>query len=221
MTAVLSALTEDSLRVSSQLHNGYPLDIAMAEVDMGSEQVNELCRIIVKFDYQGVIRIRQLHRHFDLSEGQILLEEKTEGVYRTAPTPIRDIDLAHISGQVFSEKQGVLFPTEFRYGSSSLKLDAAFLAEFARALVKNKLDADLGIEVAQDAKRRPMIEFSDESGSILCDAADVCLKQGETMRCTGWRVTDGGVVDANGEVRCVFMNGAHQKNPKQSLEKYC
>lgn len=200
---------ESRVRLIRSSHNEYPIDIAMPQVDMSSDAVNELCRIIVKYKYQRFIRLRSLHRHHNLEEGHILLQKRIPPGYWTEPTSVQEVDINQIYGQVFSVSEGGLFPTEFSCGPSQLALDVNFAKELTQALLRNNLHTILGIEIARDGKRGNMVEFSDDSGSALVPEDRVNLVEQETIQYTGWVVTDDGLVDRTGETRCHIMNGQH------------
>jgi hypothetical protein len=183
----------------------------MIQVDTSSKEVKELCGIIREHGYQRHVRLRQLHRHLDLPNDNILVESSMSKGYWTVPTPVQGLKLDQICGQIFSVSEGALIPTEFRYGPSNLILRVEFQNQFVEALQRNDLHSTLGIEVVRDGERQKMVEFSDDQGSMLFDEASVPLAKEETLQCTGWGVTEDGVADQTGEVRCVVVNGAHQK----------
>ncbi|RCI16660.1 hypothetical protein L249_3291 [Ophiocordyceps polyrhachis-furcata BCC 54312] len=210
-TVISTTIIQESLKASTRLHNEYALDTAMPQVDLSSDGVSEVARIIIKFGYRNLMRLRLLHRHLDLPEGYILLEKSIPGGYWIEPTPVQKIDLGQTCGQIFSVYRGGLLPTEFRCGPSNLALDAKFSMELAKALLQNNLDAILGIEVVRDGKRCKMIETSDDSGSLLRDEATVTLTNRETLQGTAWAVTGDGVVDQAAEVRCVVLEGTHRR----------
>lgn len=209
-------------------HNTYPIDTAMRQIDMRSEAVNELCRVIAKFRYHDIITLRLLHRHRDLDERQILLERSSPQGYVVERRSAHEIDLDLTCGQIFSVYNGALHPTQFLGGRLDADLedviaevtlyqlrralfqDIDFISEVIDVLLRNKLDRILGIEVRADWRPR-MIEFSDEFSSQLFDEATVELSDDQTLVCTAWRVTSDGFVDQEAAVRCVVDGDRHKK----------
>src|SRR4051794_19515486 len=110
-------------------HNQLPPDSPFPQIDVLSDGFKELCGIIAKYNVQSHFRLRLLHRHMTVPEGQILFGTgitEPHG-YWTRPTRISDIDLPNIHPHIISvdtascttegeKRSALLFPSEFREG---------------------------------------------------------------------------------------------------------
>jgi hypothetical protein len=212
-------------------HNQFPPDTAFPQIDVLSDGFNELCAIIAKYNFQSHFRLRLLHRHMTLSEGQILLGTSiTEPLgYWTRPTCISDIDLNKIYPHILSvdatsctsegeKRNALLFPSEFREGSpvSVGNIDGNFFMEFTDCLWRKGLENTLGLERIQGQAGK-MIEFSFDFGSLLIKEEAVEAEVTEeraghfTLQETGWAITiEHGAVRHIGEVQCVKAEGEHR-----------
>lgn len=111
-------------------HNQFRPDTAFPQIDVLSDGFEQLCAIIAKYNVQSHFRLRLLHRHMTIPEGQILLgTSMTERLgYWTRPTHISDIDLQNIHGHIFlldpasckseGEMRNALFPSWIQNDSS-------------------------------------------------------------------------------------------------------
>lgn len=222
-------MVADSLLIQHS-HNRFPADTAFPQVDVISDGFKELCGIIAKYDVQSCFRLRLLHRHTMLSEGEILLGTSTTQPlgYWTEPTPILDIERHKIHGHIFSvdtrtsegKELVVLIPSEFHEGPlvGFDNIDSNFFTEIVGCLWLRGLQNTLGLEAIQGQARK-MVEFSFDTGSLLVEEnyvrADLMdERRGQfTFQETGWTVTvtDDGLVDTTGETRCVVTGGTHLK----------
>jgi hypothetical protein len=213
-------------------HNQFPPDTAFPQIDVLSDGFNELCAIIAKYNFQSHFRLRLLHRHMTLSEGQILLGTSiTEPFgYWTRPTRISDIDLNKIYPHILSvdatsctsegeKRNALLFPSEFREGSpvSVGNIDGNFFTEFTDCLWRKGLENTLGLETIQGQAGK-LIEFSFDIGSLLLKEEEVKAEVREEGRGqfklqeTGWTVTvKEGTVYKTGETRCATFTTGHVK----------
>jgi hypothetical protein len=196
-------------------------------MDVLSDGFKELCTIIAKYNVQSYFRLRLLHRHTTISEGQILLGTsitKPLGHW-TRPTAILDIDSQNIRGHIFSvdatscTRKPTLFPSEFREGPpvNVGNVDSNFFAEFTDCLWANGLENTLGLEAVQGQAGK-MIEFSFDIGSLLLREEEVKTEVREEMsgqfklQETGWTITaKDGTVYKTGETRCVTFVTGHIK----------
>ncbi|OAA41626.1 hypothetical protein NOR_05134 [Metarhizium rileyi] len=171
----------------------------------------------------GHFRLRLLHRHITIPEGQILLGTNlTEPFgFWTKPTPIPDIDLQKIYPHIISaqatscksegeRRSFTLFPSEFRGGPpvSVANIDGNFFIEFTDYLWANGLENTFGLEVIQGQDGK-IIEFSFNIGSLLVKEEEVKAEVREEMRGqfmmqeTGWSVSvKEGTVCKTGETQC-------------------
>jgi hypothetical protein len=218
--AINNVVSYETCHASARCHNTYPVDTNMKQIDMKSDAVNELCRVVAKFGYHRITVLRLLHRHRDLRDGQILLERKVQEGYVVEPTPAHEIDLGLVCGQVFSVYNGTLQPTQFIGGRPDADLHEAldelyeswqamsgdddFISEVIKVILRNKLDRVLGIEVRLDQRPR-MIEFSNDYRSCLFDEASVEIDGECDFQSTAWRVTESGSIDDAADVRCVII----------------
>jgi hypothetical protein len=203
-------------------HNRFPPDTAFPQIDVLSDGFKALCAIIAKYNVQSYFRLRLLHRHMTIPEGQILLGTSTTEPhgYWTRPTRICDIDLQKIHPHIISvntascttedeKRNALLFPSEFREGPavSVGYINSNFFTEFTDCLWMKGLENTLGLEAIQGQAGK-MIEFSFDTGSLLLKEAEV---RGQfDSRQTGWTVTvKDGAVDKDGENRCVIAQGSH------------
>jgi len=225
-------ITEETLIASTRLHNRFPPDTAFPQIDVLSDGFKELCAIIAKYNAQSHFRLRLLHRHTTIPEGQILFGTSiTEPLgYWTRPTRISDIDLQKIHPHIISvdaasrttegeKRNALLFPSEFREGPpvSVGNIDRNFFTEFTDCLWTMGLENTLGLEVIQGHAGK-MIEFSFDIGSLLLQEDKVAAevrdgRRGHViLRETGWSVTvKDGLVDKTGETRCVQYSTGHIK----------
>jgi len=225
-------ITEETLIASTRLHNRFPPDTAFPQIDVLSDGFKELCAIIAKYNAQSHFRLRLLHRHTTIPEGQILFGTSiTEPLgYWTRPTCISDIDLQKIHPHIISvdaasrttegeKRNALLFPSEFREGPpvSVGNIDRNFFTEFTDCLWTMGLENTLGLEVIQGHAGK-MIEFSFDIGSLLLQEDKVAAevrdgRRGHViLRETGWSVTvKDGLVDKTGETRCVQYSTGHIK----------
>ncbi|KAH8761533.1 hypothetical protein F5883DRAFT_562100 [Diaporthe sp. PMI_573] len=230
-------ITKETLIVSRRLHNQFPSDTPFPQIDVLSDGFKELCAIIAKYNVQNYFRLRLLHRHMTISEGQILLGNSIMEPlgYWTRPTAIIDIDLQNIHGHIFSVdatsctsegEMGNLFPSEFREGPpvSARNIDDNFFAEFTDCLMTRGLEKALGLEVIQDQAGK-MIEFSFDIGSLLLQEEEVKAEVREERRGqfklqdTGWTITvKDGTVYKTGETRCVTFPTGHIKVTDSKVE---
>lgn len=219
----------DFLLIHSNHNRSLP-DTAFPQIDVLSDGFKELCAIITKYNVQSHFRLRLLHRHIMIPEGQILLGTSiTEPLgYWTRPTRISDIDLHKIHGHIFSvdasscksesEKRLAVFsPPEFREGPpcSVGNINSDFFTEFIDRLLAKGLENTLGLEVVQGQAGK-MIEFSFDVGSLLVQEDKVAaeVRDGRrgyvTLRETGWSVTvKDKLVNKTGETRCVQYSTGH------------
>lgn len=203
-------------------HNQFRPDTSFPQIDALSEAFEELCAMIAKYNAQNHFRLRLLHRHTTIPEGQILLGTSiTEPFgFWTRPTPISDVDLQNIHPHIISvdaistpnedgSRKGQLVPSEFREGPPACdwSLESDFLAEFTDHLQEKGLQNVFGLEVVQGHAGK-MIEFSFDIGSLLLKEAEV--KGQFEFQETAWaiRVKDG-TVYKDGEIRCVIIQGQH------------
>jgi hypothetical protein len=112
------------------------------------------------------------------------------------------------------KRNALLFPSEFREGPavSVGYIDGNFFTEFTDCLWTNGLENTLGLEAIQGQAGK-MIEFSFDTGSLLLKEAEV---RGQfEFRETGWTVTvKDGLVDKDGETRCITYTTGHIKATK-------
>jgi len=223
-------ITEETLILSRRLHNRLPPDTPFPQIDVLSDGFKELCAIITKYNAQSHFRLRLLHRHMTIPEGQILLGTSiTEPLgYWTRPIRISDIDLQKIHPHIISvdtascttegEKRN-LYPSEFREGTpvNVGNIDGNFFTEITDCLWAKGLENTLGLEAIQGQAGK-MIEFSFDIGSLLLKEEVVEAEVREErrgqfkLRETGWTVTTkGGAVDQTGETRCVTFENGHAK----------
>jgi len=223
-------ITEETLIAATRLHNRLPPDTAFPQVDVLSDGFKELCAIIVKYNLHCYFRLRLLHRHITIPEGQILLGTSTTGLlgYWTRPTRISDIDLHKIHGHIFSVdatsctsegkmRNARLFPSEFREGPpvSVENIDPNFFTEFTNCLWKWRLENTLGLEVIHGQVGK-MIEFSFDIGSLLLKEEEVREERTAqfTFQVTGWGITiKNGAVTQMGEIQCVKLGDEHRPIP--------
>jgi len=213
-------------------HNRFPPDTEFPQIDVLSDGFKELYAIIAKYNVQSHFRLRLLHRHITIPEGQILLGTSTTEPlgYWTRPTRISDIDLHNIHGHIFSvdttsctsegeRRHALLFPSEFREGPPVRvgNIDGKFFTEFTECLWIKGLENTLGLEAIQGQAGK-MIEFSFDIGSLLLKEEDVKAEVREErkgqfkLQETGWTVTvKGGNVYKTGETRCVTFSNGHLK----------
>ena len=103
-----------------------------------------------------------------------------------------------------------LIPSEFREGPPSVgTIDGNFFRDFADCLRNTGLGNTLGLEAIQGQAER-MVEFSFDTGSLLLQEKEV---RGQyDFQETGWTISvREGVVDKDGETRCVILQGQHLK----------
>ncbi|KAF5127187.1 hypothetical protein E5D57_008115 [Metarhizium anisopliae] len=225
-------MTEETLVASARLHNQFPPDTAFPHIDALSDGFEELCAIIAKYNVQSHFRLRLLHRHTTIPEGQILLGTgiKEPSGFWTRPTPISDIDLQNIHPHIISVdtnscmgedkmRSGLLFPSEFREGppASIGSIESDFYTKFTDCLRTKGLENFFGLEVVQGQAGR-MIEFSFDIGSLLLKEEDVKAEvtQGRRgqfeLQETGWTITvKDGTACKTGETRCLFYTTGHIK----------
>ena len=208
--------------------NRFPPDTAFPEMDVLSDGFKELCAIIAKYNVQSHFRLRLLHRHMTIPEGQILLGTSIMEPlgYWTTLERITDVDLQNIHGHIFSvdatscARNALLFPSEFREGppvSVGNIIDSNFFTEFTDCLWTKGLENTLGLEIVQGQAGK-MIEFSFDVGSILLKEEEVKAEVREERREqfklqeTGWTITvKDGTVYKTGETRCVTFPTGHIK----------
>ena len=213
-------------------HNQLPPDTAFPQIDQLSDGLEALCSIIAKHDAQSHFRLRLLHRHMTLPEGQIMLGTGiTEPLgFWTRPTRISDIDLNNIHGHIYSVDttrhtdegemgNAPLFPSEFREGPpvSVGNISGNFFTEFTDCLRTKGLENVFGLEVVQGQNRK-MIEFSFDTGSLLLKEelvnaeAQAEGKEQFKLQETGWTVVvKDGTVCKTGETRCATFATGHIK----------
>jgi hypothetical protein len=209
-------------------HNQLPPDSPFPQIDVLSDEFNELCAIIAKYNLQTRFRLRLLHRHMIILKGQILLGTSiTEPRgYWTRPIRISDVDSQKIYPHIISvdaagctteDEKRILYTSEFREGTpvNVGNIDGNFFAEFADCLWAKGWENTLGLEAIQGQSGK-MIEFSFDIGSLLVKEEDVDaeVRGGRrgyvTLRETGWSVTvKDELVDKTGETRCVQYSNGH------------
>lgn len=221
----------DFLLIQSS-HNQFLPDTAFPHIDILSDGFKGLCAIIAKYNAQSHFRLRLLHRHTTIPEGQILLGTSIKEPlgYWTNPTRISDIDLQKIHPHIISvdaacrttegeKRNSLLFPSEFREGPpvSVGNIDLNFFTEFIDCLWAMGLENTLGLEAIQGQVGK-MIEFSFDIGSLLLQEDKVAAEVRDGRRghvilqVTGWSVTvKDGLVDTTGETRCVRYATGHIK----------
>ncbi|OAQ58150.1 hypothetical protein VFPPC_11602 [Pochonia chlamydosporia 170] len=228
-------MTEETLIASARLHNQFPPDTSFPQIDALSDGFEELCAIIAKYNAQNHFRLRLLHRHTTIPEGQILLGTSiTEpSGFWTRPTPISDIDLQNIHAHIISVDatsrtsgderiNSLLFPSEFREGPlvSVGNIDGNFFTEFTDCLWAKGLGNTFGLEAIQDQVGK-MIEFSFDIGSLLLNEEEVKAEVRAQLesRETGWAVkVKDGAVDKDGETRCIIYPTGHVRATKGQVE---
>ena len=168
---------------------------------MSAGLLNELFKVIIKHGCEDSIYLRQLHQHFPVSKGQILLWKSIDCGYRSESSPIHEIDAETIYGQSFSAHNGSLVPTEFFSGYINCTLEKAFLTDFMETLIRLDVVDKLGIEIARDDTRGGMFEFSEGFSSTLVykDSLALVFKDSAALQeldwvVTSWRVTRDGRV---------------------------
>lgn len=213
-------------------HNRFPPDTAFPQIEQLSDGIEELCAIIAKYNAQSQFRLRLLHRHMTIPEGQIMLGTRiTKPLgFWTRPARISDIDLRKIYGHIFSVdaarytsegemRNALLFPSEFREGPpvSFGNIDGNFFTEFTDCLRTKGLENVFGLEVVQDQLGK-MIEFSFDIGSLLLKEEEVNAEvRGEgkgqfKLQETGWSVMiEDETVYKTGETRCATFATGHVK----------
>jgi len=213
-------------------HNQFPPDTAFPRNEQLSDGPEDLCAIIAKYNAQSHFRLRLLHRHMTIPEGEIMLGTsiKEPRGFWTRPTRVSEVDFRKIHGHIFSvdatsnarngsQKNGLLFPSEFREGppASFENIDGRFFTEFADCLRMKGLENVFGLEAVQDQPGK-MIEFSFDTGSLLLNEEEVnaeLRKEGGgqfTLQETGWNVLiDNGMVCKSGETRCATYTTGHVK----------
>lgn len=213
-------------------HNQFPPDTEFPQIEQLSAAFKELCAIIAKYNAQRHFRLRLLHRHTTIPEGQILLGTGITGPsgFWTRPTPISDIDLRNIHPHIISvdttgcvtggdKMHGLLFPSEFREGPSDNlgDVESDFFREFSNFLMANGLGDVFGLEVVRGQLGK-MIEFSFDIGSLLLGEDEVNSSVTDEssghfkLQETGWTVTvEDGTVCKTGETRCVTYTTGHIK----------
>jgi hypothetical protein len=213
-------------------HNQLPADTLLSEADVLilSDEFKELCSILAKHNAQDSFRLRLLHRHMPILEGQILLGTRiTEAVdavgYWSTPTCISMIDLGNIYPHIYAvdatnEEDWHLYPVEFREGSSanSDNVDGGFFTEFTDYLRAKGLGNTFGLETVQSQTGKT-IEFSFDTGNILLDEGMVktdMIAEGRgwfRLQDTVWSVTvkDKIVQYTTGETRCAELRTGHVK----------
>jgi hypothetical protein len=234
----LAASTQLSVRISwsralliRSSHNRLPSDTVLSKADMLilSDDFKRLCAIIAKHNAQSSFRLRLLHRHMPIQEGQILLGTRIMGApyapgYWIAPSDIPK-DLSNIHGHIYvvdtsREGRGRLLPAEFREGppASIESVDGSFFTVFIDYIETNGLENTFGLETIQDQSGKS-IEFSFDVGNLLVEEigvkADIVSGRREMLKLqeTVWAITvDGETVCTTGESRCVkFSDGKHTK----------
>jgi hypothetical protein len=218
----------DSLLIHGS-HNQLPPDSPFPQVDVLSDGFKEVCAIIAKYNVQSHFRLRLLHRHRTIPEGQILLGTRTTKPlgYWTRPIRISDIDSQKIHPHIISintssctteDDTRILDTSEFREGPpvSVGNIDSNFFAEFTDCLWAKGWENTLGLEAIRGWSGK-MIEFSFDVGSLLVKEEDVKAEVREEGRGqfklqeTGWAVTiEHGAVRHIGEVKCVKAGGEHR-----------
>jgi len=212
-------------------HNQLPPDSSFPQIDVLSDGFNELCAIIAKYNVQSQFRLRFLHRHMTIPEGQILLGTGiTEPLgYWTRPTRISDIDLQKIHPHIISvdtasctteaeKRNAILSPSEFREDLPVTigNIDGNFFTEFTDCLWTNGLQSTVGLEAIQGQAGK-MIEFSFDIGGLLLREEEVKAEvRGQLdSRETGWTVKiKDGAVDKDGETRCIIYPTGHVRATK-------
>lgn len=112
----------------------------------------------------------------------------------------------------------ILAPSEFREGCPSvvIDIDEKFFADVTHCICKHNLENIFGLEVVHGEIGK-MIEFTFDSGSLLLSQAEV-KKRLESIE-TGWAITvKDGLVDKNGETRCLIAQGKHVKATKADVK---
>jgi len=219
-------LTEETLAMSTKLHNQFAPDTAFPNVDLLCDEFRELCAILARYDMQSRFRLRLLHRHTTISEGQILLGTSIvePSGYWIRPVYIRDVNLQSIHGSIFSvdatsfknkgDMMYALLPSEFREGRTEIDpIDVNFVMEFTNHIRAKGWENTFGLEAIQDQVGK-MVEFTFDIGSLLLedDRVESEVRKQFNLQETGWAIkVDNGVVDATGETRCVTYITGHVK----------
>lgn len=214
-------------------HNRFPPDTAFPQIDILSDGFEELCLILVKHNAQKNFRLRLLHRHTMIPDGQILLGSSIANPtgFWTRPTPIVDIDPNNIYPYILSLdfscdakgfKKDVLLPSEFREGPpvNIEHIASEFFTEFINCLRARGLGNTIGLEVIR-AEPGKMIELNFDTGSLLLAEAEVMAEaRGKLLyRETGWAVAiKDGAVEKDGETRCIVYPTGHVKATKVQVE---
>jgi len=220
------------VHLTCKSHNQFPSDALFPQINLLSNEFQDLCAIIAKYDVQNYFRLRLLHRHMPIPEGQILLSHIiTEPFgYWAKPTSILDVNLQNIHGYIFSvdtfnSARNTLFPSEFRTGPpiNLGNISNEFFTEFIDYLQRKGLEHILGLEVTQHRIEK-MIEFSFHSGNILLHEDCVRMKLGKqkeefVLQETGWKITiQKGIVCRTGETRCATFLTGHVRITDSKLE---
>jgi hypothetical protein len=213
-------------------YNRLPLNTAFPQIDVLSDGFKELCTIIAKYNAQSHFRLRLLHRHTTIPEGQILLGTSiTEpSGFWTRPISISDVNSQKIHPHIISvdaascttedeKRNALLLPSEFCEGPavSVGNIDGNFFTEFTDCLWANGLQDALGLETIQ-GKAGKIIEFSFDIGNLLVQEEEVkaevteVTREQSMLRETGWTVTvKDGIVYKTGEIWCFFYTTGHVK----------
>jgi hypothetical protein len=216
-------------------HNQLPPDSPFPQIDILSDGFNELSAIIAKYNTQSHFRLRLLHCHTTIPEGQILLGTSiTEpSGFWTRPISISGIDSQKIHPYIISvdtascttedeKRNGLLLPSEFRKGPavSIGNIDGNFFTEFTNCFWTKGLENTLGLEAIQGQAGK-MIEFSFDIGSLLLkeDKVNTEVRGQLILRNTGWAViVKGEAVDQTREMRYIIYKTRYFKVTNSQLK---